>query len=309
MQLHYNILWIDNDLPEYIERGQIERLNDFLSDLGFEPNVVTLFDEKELDDHLKKTKFDLIVSDYQLDNTTGDKIIENIRDKYLTEILFYSAKVNFRDDQEVKNRLAFLDRISFHTGRDTLLERIEKLIELTLEKLLDLNATRGIITSATSELDVTIEGLTHYVLIEKLKKSEKELSSIVEEYVSDFLEKSPENFRGKLAEMGFKNVFGLIEANRKWQIFRKAIKEFKSLNDDQILTEFLNQNKTYFTEIIDIRNKFAHAKAEEKEGKLVLKGQYGKEDFEFDIDSCVQIRKSIIAHKNNFDKLKVHFGI
>lgn len=309
MQLHYNILWIDNDLPEYIERGQIDQLKEFLFDLGFEPYVVTLFDETDLDVHLQQTKFDLIISDYQLDNTTGDKIIEHIRDRYLTEILFYSAKVNFRDDPEVKNRLAFLDRISFHTGRDTLADRIEKLIELTLEKLLDLNATRGIITSSTSELDVVIENITHHLLTEKLNKSEMDLSLIIEEYVAEFLEKSPQNFRDKHSELGFTNVFGLIEANRKWQIFRKTIKEFKSSNDSPVLTEFLKRNKTYFTEVIDIRNKFAHAKAEDQDGKIVLKGQYGKEDFEFDTDSCISIRKAIIQHKQNFDMIKEHLGI
>ena len=151
MQLHYNILWIDNDLPEYEERGAIQGLNEFLINLGFEPTIITLYDESDLDKHLSETKFDLIISDYQLDNTTGDKIIEHIRQRMiLTEILFYSAKTNFRDDQQVQESLKLIDRISFHYGRDTLLERIENLIELTLDKLLDLNATRGIITSATS---------------------------------------------------------------------------------------------------------------------------------------------------------------
>ncbi len=311
MQLHYNILWIDNDLPEYEERGAVTGLNEFLIGLGFEPYIVSLYDESELDDHLKETKFDLIISDYQLDDITGDKIIENIRNQnIMTEILFYSAKTNFRDDSEVQNTLKLIDRISFHYGRDSLLDRIEKLIELTLDKLLDLNATRGLITSATSELDVTIEDLTIYLLFTELEKSENELEAIIEEYVTDFLDGSSKSFRNKYADIGFENAFSFIEANRKWKIFRKTLKEYKDINGNSPeIVDFLQNNKTYYTDVIDIRNKFAHAKAEEKDGKIVLKGQYGKDDFEFDKDSCIDIRKNIIQHKNNFEAIKEHLGI
>ncbi len=37
MKLEYNILWLDNDLNEYIENGDVESINEFLIDLGFEP--------------------------------------------------------------------------------------------------------------------------------------------------------------------------------------------------------------------------------------------------------------------------------
>jgi len=309
MQLHYNILWIDNDLPEYEEREAITGLNDFLLNLGFEPYIVTLYDQSELDKHLLETKFDLIISDYRLDNTTGDKIIEQIRSKeIMTEILFYSG-ADFRKDPEVQKRLFSIDRISFQHGREGLVNKIEGLINLTLDKLLDLNATRGIITAATSELDVTIESITNYLLQSKLNKSDDDLASIIEEYITDFLDKSPQSFKLKFKEIGFTNVFSFVDANRKWQIFRKTLKEYKTVDDSSVITDFLTNNKTYFNEVIDIRNKFAHAKAEEKEGKTVLKGQYGKEDFEFDNESCIDIRKNIIQHRKNFELLTEHLGI
>lgn len=306
MQLHYNILWIDNDLPEYIERGQIDRLNEFLSDLGFEPYVVTLFDEGQLDNHLQETKFDLIISDYQLDNTTGDRIIEHIRDRYLTEILFYSAKVNFRDDPEVKNRLAFLDRISFHTGRDTLAERIEKLIELTLEKLLDLNATRGIITSATSELDVEMEELTLHLLSDTNKER---LDDIIDKYRTDFLEKQPDSFKSKYEKLGFEQTYKGFIAYRKWRMLRDLLKEYKKTNGHESIDKFLDGNKKYSEEVIDIRNKFAHAKAVEDNGVIVLKGQVEGDDFEFTSETCIDVRKKIIQHRKHFVTIKQHFGI
>ncbi len=307
MQLHYNILWIDNDLPEYEERGAITDLNGFLTNLGFEPNIVTLYDESELDAHLSKTKFDLIISDYQLDDTTGDKIIEHIRNKMImTEILFYSAKTNFRDDEQVQNSLKLIDRISFHYGRDTLLERIEKLIELTLDKLLDLNATRGIITAATSELDVEMEELTLYLLSDKGKD---ELDAIVEHYCTDFLEKQSDDLKSKYKELGFEQTYKGFIAYRKWRMLRDLLKEYKKTKGHENIDSFLTGNKSYSDEVIDIRNKFAHAKSVKDNGKTVLKGQVEGDDFEFTSETCIEIRKKIIAHRKHFASIKNHFGI
>jgi len=307
MQLHYNILWIDNDLPEYEERGAITGLNDFLTDLGFEPNIITLYDESELDRHLEETKFDLIISDYQLDDTTGDKIIEHIREKMImTEILFYSAKTNFRDDEQVQKSLKLIDRISFHYGRDTLLERIEKLIELTLDKLLDLNATRGIITSATSELDVEMEELTLHLLDDKDKS---ELDAIIEHYRIDFLESQPEKFKSKYEKLGFEQTYRGFIAYRKWRMLRDLLKEYRKTNAHENIDSFLKGNKTYSAEVIDIRNKFAHAKAVKDNGKTVLKGQVEGDDFEFTSDKCIEIRKKIIQHRKHFESIKKHLGI
>lgn len=307
MQLHYNILWVDNDLPEYEERGAVEGLNEFLTNLGFEPNIITLYGESELDKHLSETKFDLIISDYQLDNTTGDKIIEHIRQKMiLTEILFYSAKTNFRDDEQVQKSLKLIDRISFHYGRDTLLERIEKLIELTLDKLLDLNATRGIITSVTGELDVEMEELTFHLLSDKRKE---ELDAIIEEYCTGFLEKQSEGFKSKYEKLGFEQTYKGFIAYRKWRMLRDILKVYKKTNGHESIDKFLLGNKTYSDEVIDIRNKFAHAKAIEVNGKVVIKGQVEGEDFEFSSETCIDIRKKLIEHRKHFALLKNYFGI
>lgn len=301
MKLEYNILWLDNDLKDYIENGDVNSINDFLIGLGFEPNIVTVFDEAEIDKYLY-IKYDLIISDFNLNKENGDVIIYRLREerKLDTEILFYSAKSNFIEDKDVKERLAFMERINIQIGRDTLLDKIEKVIKLTVQKLLELNATRGLITSATSELDVVIEETTMELVYNHLKISQDEIDEIINFYVDDFLRKSPDYFLKKYKEIGFKNWYHRIEASRKWNIFRDLLKKID--NDD--IKEFLTKNKSYGKEVIDIRNKFAHSKSEMVDGKLVLKGQYGKDDFEFDLDSCVKIRHNLIYHKHNIENLK-----
>lgn len=300
MKLEYNILWIDNDIQEYIDNGEVNGINSFLEELGFEPNIVTVEDEAELDNFIFIHKYDLIISDFNLNATTGDIIIEKIRNEkgFSTEILFYTAKSNFRDNPEVKERLAFMDRITFHSNRDTFLDKVEKLIQLTLDKLLELNATRGLITAATSDLDAEIEVLVMH-LIDKQKLGEEILNEVIINKVVSPMENRLKTFWQKYD--CFQAYFHKIDAVKKWEIFRDLLKPFK--HQKQVVA-FLENNKTYQKEVIDIRNQFAHARAEESNGKLVLKGQLGKDDFEFDTDACIQIRKNLINHKRNIESLK-----
>ena len=307
MKLDYNILWLDNDLEDYIKNGDVDSIKYFLIDMGFEPNIVTVFDEAELDKHLN-IDYDLIISDFNLNKENGDVVIYRLRDekKLNTEILFYSAKTNFIQDTAVKERLAFMERINIQIGRDSLLDKIEKVIELTVKKLFELNATRGLITAATSELDVEIETLSIAILRNHLNKSEKDLNGIVEFYVKDFLTKNPDKFIERHQKVGFDSSFRFIEANRKWGIFRDSLKEFSKSNSSDEIKHFLDFNKTYFEDVIKVRNKFAHSKAVKNGDKVVLKGQIDGEDFQFDTMKCIAIRKKLIDHKREIENLKIY---
>jgi len=300
MKLEYNILWIDNDIQEYIANGEVKNLNLYLEELGFEPNVVTVEDEADLDNFIYNYKYDLIISDFNLNATTGDKIIEKIRDEkgFSTEILFYTAKSNFRDDPEVKERLAFMDRITFHSNRDTFLDKVEKLIRLTLDKLLELNATRGLITAATSDLDVEIEDIV-MLLVGKHEKTDDALKQIVTDKAFTPLQKRVDSFWDNYDN--FQNYFHKIDAVKKWEVFRDLLKPLKA---DAAISAFLESNKTYQEQVIKIRNQFAHAKAIDDNGQLKLKGQIEGQDFEFTEQSCINVRKNLISHKKNIEGLK-----
>lgn len=301
MKLDYNILWIDNDIPDYIANGEVDSLKSYLYDLGFEPIIVTVEDESDLDNHIYLHKYDLIISDFNLNATTGDKIIEKIRIEkgFSTEILFYTAKSNFMADPEVKERLAFMDRITFHSNRDTFIDKVEKLIKLTLDKLLELNATRGLITAATSDLDFEIEEIVmHLVGIRNL--SQDDLRNIFEDKSYNPLKRKFETFWDKYE--GFDKNFNQIDALKKWEIFRDLLKPMKT--SDSKIAMFLKNNATYQDEVIKIRNQFAHAKAIDEGGTLKLKGQVEGEDFEFTEKSCIDIRRKLINHKNYILELK-----
>lgn len=305
MKLEYNILWIDNDLKDYIDNGSIKDVEEILTVKGFEPNIELVFDEANLDEFIDKHDYDLIISDYNLENTTGDVIIERIRiEKQLdTEILFYTAQTenSFKNKEEVRNRLAFIERLTFQIGRDRLLDKIEKVINLTLRKLLELNATRGLITAATSHLDVEIEEI-YYNLIDKpvdgedKPKIEKIFRTDYKEIKKNLLKKCKAQRDSHTAD--YRTYFSQSDAFRKWDLLKELIS--LSVPDGFNLDLF----KKYYEEVIDIRNKFAHAKAVEVEGRLVLKGHIEGKDFEFTEDSCIKIRQDLINHKRNIEVLK-----
>ncbi len=300
MKLEYKILWIDNDLQSYIDNGSVSSIEEFLLEKGFEPVIEKVFDEANLDKFITKHEYDLIISDYNLNNTTGDEVIKQIReDKQLdTEILFYTAQNSYMNNEQVIKNLAFKERLTFKVGRNGLLEKIEKVIALTLKKLLELNATRGLITAATSDLDVEIEEIVMQ-LVKKLNKSEDDLTQIVTKKVYKPLQKKLDNFWEKYDN--FQSYFPKIDAIKKWEIFRDLLKPLKNQNE---IKTFLDDNKTYQEQVIGIRNKFAHAKAIDDSGTLKLKGQIEGQDFEFTEEKCVEIRKNLIFHKQNIEKLK-----
>ena len=305
MQLHYNIIWIDDEIDKLQEAGDVNQISDFLSSLGFNPFILTLKDGKNIEQSFDKYKFDLIISDYNIEEGHhGDSIIKEIRNRRIfVEVLFYTSQTNL---QAIAEKLLGYDRISFHIGRRGLTEKIEGLIKLSVSKLLELNATRGLVTDETSELDVIIEDLVINLVYDKLKLENKDIEEIINFYVDDFLKKSPDFFMKRYKEIGFKKQFHTIEASRKWRIFRALLKKI----DSQNVKEFLELNKTYFNEVIDIRNKFAHAKTIEKDGKLYLAG-FGPDEapFEFDEAHCIEIRKNLIKHRENLNKLSKHLGI
>ncbi|MBK7134143.1 MAG: hypothetical protein IPH69_15375 [Bacteroidales bacterium] len=305
MKLEYNILWIDNDLKEYVDNGSIGDVEKILTEKGFEPNAEKVFDEADLDESINKHDYDLIISDYNLENTTGDIIIKNIRTQKKSDsaILFYTAQPesSFKAKPQVMERLWMIDRLTFHIGRENLIDKIEKVINLTLKKLLELNATRGLITAATSNLDVEIEEI-YYTLIEK-PVSEEVKPKIEKIFITDYKEIKKNLLRKCKAQRDshtadYKTYFSQSDAFRKWDL----LKELISLNVPNGFD--LDLFKKYYEEVIDVRNKFAHAKAIEVEGRLVLKGHIEGKDFEFTDESCIKIRQDLINHKRNIETLK-----
>lgn len=291
MKLEYKILWLDDKIKDFIEDGFIEEVEQHLINNNFIPTIIPVSKTSAFFNELDSS-FDLILTDYHLNNDeNGEKVIKELRkNSVMTEVLFYTAKADLKDAKKI-------DRISFlETGRKVGTEHIENVIEktidlidLTIKKFQHIVSMRGMIMQETSSLDVEMELLLRK-MIQKSDKSDELINTIIQKYTKGN-EDFNKNIKG-LTIKDFETISFKIGASHRWRALKRNLPkgEIKTILND------------YDSEIISIRNKFAHAILKtDKEGRDYFENK--KEGIEFNNDFCNQIRKNIIKHKDNLDSL------
>jgi len=302
MRIDYNILWVEDEEAWYDTTKEL--FAGTLDDNGFELKSERCNNLEEVQslaeiDGLKK--YDILLIDFNLkDSTTGDEIIKLVRDNSIyTDVLFYSSAVDNVNESMRKHGLEGV----YVADRKDIETKFEAIFNTTIKKVQEINSMRGLIVGETSELDVLIEDLTIHISNNILGLKKEDHDKIIEGIV-DKMKKAPDFFVKQCEEHGFCDYFHRIEALKKWEIFRDLLKKLKEIDKyKEGVISFLEKNKTYQNEVIGLRNIFAHSKSEEKGGKSILKAQLGKEDYEYDDQKFVEIRKSLKEHRNNFSEL------
>jgi len=291
MKLEYKILWLDDKIKDFIEDGFIEEVEQHLINNNFIPTITPVSKTSDFFNELDSS-FDLILTDYHLNNDeNGEKVIKELRkNSVMTEVLFYTAKADLKDAKKI-------DRISFlETGRKVGTEHIENVIEktidlidLTIKKFQHIVSMRGMIMQETSSLDVEMELLLSK-MIQKSDKPDEIIKTIIQKYT-----KGNEDFNENIKDLTIKDLETVsfrIGASHRWRALKRNLPkgEIKTVLND------------YDSEIISIRNKFAHAVLKtDKDGRDYFENK--KEGIEFNNDFCNQIRKNIIKHKENLESL------
>lgn len=308
MRLDYRILWLDDKINDFKDDEYIEEVEKHLIAEEFNPIIHETNDQSKFFEYLQKNSYDLILTDFHLNETRknkgidGDKIVESVRNKNIfTEILFYTAKA------PLKGKLTW-DRISFletaelpDEHHEEVVKKVKKLIDLTIEKFHDIVVMRGMIMNETSDLDNQ-----KINLIKRFIDNNDEL--IISELKANILDEISKQFSSKLTKVngdwrdkksGFKN---LIKDNF---VFSSSYK-IKTLA--WILNYFKENDfsSEYDDEIIKIRNLFAHVTLQvdkDEEGNTLRK--YFKSDGDdYDAEFCKKIRGNIKKHKENLETLK-----
>lgn len=295
MKLNYKILWIDDQIEDYIEMGIKSEFESYLNSLGFEATVETFENGGKAEESLKKVKYDLILSDYNIEggDEQGDVLIRKIRSEgVFTEILFYSAQSDF---EEIAKNL-YTDRVSFFSlindeGMREFKERTYKLINLTIDKLQELNSIRGLVMAETSELDNTIMDILSSVF--SIVSSE---TTQLREYLLKILKESTKsNYdrSNKLDNVDNQIIIKerILDADKKARVIGKLLK-LKGLNEQEPFISFYDN---YKTDVIDKRNDLAHAKSDVIDGVeyLILSKKDGEHSEKFDQEKCIEIRKNL----------------
>ena len=314
MRIKYNILWIDDRKDTFEKAGYNKRILDYVRGLFLEPQLILCESVEEAKEVLQTSTFDVIFSDFNISDSDseeqGNDFIEYVRGQNVnTEILFYSAMEELPPMHV--NRISFFSFAGQKDAYQELLLQMEKLIDLTVEKLNDLTALRGLVMAETCELDKKMEDICLCYFVEK--KSDK--SSMVFE---DILKRLEKDYLGNLKKSGLcdkkcthkirnKEVREIVTnidfgSNRKAISIKKIMEETNySLQNYDIKNDF---DKAYLDDIIRTRNLLAHSYSKISEtGQEVLVSKKDGNDIIFDETKIKGIRQQILLYESVLDDL------
>lgn len=295
MKLNYKIIWVEDKIEDKPFQNLINEISQFVSDHFFDVEIQTAEDFEDFKEKFSKNgSYDLVITDYSLNDSHGDQVIDFIRmDKnILTEVFFYSA------NRELKTViLANRSRISYYQLEGTgyhkeLKNRIEELIALTIAKFEHIVAMRGMIMHETSILDEQ----TFKMVSEYITSNDDEVRIKLFDELISFFERKHE----LVSKCKKNNNVNNIIKDPLLLSFAQRANVLSSIIDKIGFEDFISKFKE---EIINVRNQFAHAVLEiDSDGREYFNNKQEKK--EFNSEYCKQIRRDIIKHKLNLDNLE-----
>jgi CheY-like chemotaxis protein len=294
MNLTYKILWFEDE-KAFVD-GYIPDLQDYVEELGFKFIQPHIEKDNSNSDRIDFSEYDLILMDYKLsDGDKGDVIINKIRalDIY-TEIVFYSAS----EMKELRSAIhdEELDGVYCANRGEGFLPKVKDIIRLTLKKVLDLNAMRGIVMAVVSDFDEKMLNI-----ISSYIKTEDENNASI--FLSKRKKKLLESLDGKRKSIEKKeeNTFykeWIFDATHKWRAVCSIVR--------LVIPELAEKTEQYKAEIIDNRDYLAHVmEVDDPNGNGQKLLAYG--DFIFNDENCKKILTALKEHEENLDKILNHF--
>ncbi|MDR6397272.1 hypothetical protein [Herbaspirillum seropedicae] len=302
MRLDFKILWID-DQPKHVASFE-EGLKRKLRDIGFRlvTTSIASLDQinKEIADHVHNDLIDLVLVDFDLGSGSGgEDALQTIRRHFpFKDIVFYSAT-----DTAKLRQLAYekkVDGIHFST-RLTLTTDAFAVINNMLRKVLDLDHMRGIVMSATSDIDFMVEESLSVIYSKLGAEQQQKFLQTIQNQLREKLKK----YEGELEKAASKNT--LQAALKLKHLFSAAdrldclITHLSEGWTAETESMYLDQGKKYREDVVPRRNKLAHVMLREVDGKLVLKG--GGEIMSQ--EDMTRLRCELMEHRDNFSTIAV----
>lgn len=311
MSLKYSVLWVDDKIDDFIDLGYHQRISNYLIELFFIPTIETCETAQEAKDLVVTNKYDLILSDYNIDAEKGDDFIQFVRANNInTEILFYTAQ-NGIPKLDI-DRISFLNiNSSTAEGYLNLFNKTTKLIDLSIEKLHELTTIRGLVTSETSVLDKTMEDIidTYFVVNKSAERTLlfNQVIDSIEKSTKDNLKKSDICDKKCTLKLRGKSISEVIhstsfESSRKARSINKIIEKEGIVIGDGTVTNFYED---YLSKIINIRNDLAHSSSEIRGGKEVLITKKTEGEIFFDANKFSEIRKNILYYQRFLNSIQL----
>ena len=297
MTIGYTVLWFENN--KTYAKGLGIQIKEFITNLGYKPNIIVKPDDSELDEIMEKEDIDLILMDQNLrKGKKGDIIIRKIRKNELyTEVILYSQDHNFR-----KKIGGQLDGVFLEFRKDLLI-KVQKIIKLTLKKSLQLDIIRGLFIAETIYTTSKIEEIVTKIL--------------------DVSDDTLEFFTCQIMQTGFLSDEAKFEFIQRYLKFWTALanKKIQTLATDkekapwESLKTNLNEMQgriNKYSKIIGLRNELAHSKrCQGKRNTLLVKGNHGDiKEKTYDEARCREIRALFLETSESLkDCLKLVNGL
>lgn len=301
MRLDFRILWID-DQPEHV-KSFAESLKYKLAAMGFDLDVIQIQSLEKISgvmsDHVISDCIDLVLVDYDLgigSGDGGDKALLEVRARFpYKEIIFYSAA-----DTEKLRKIAYeakVDGVLFST-RMSLVDDATQVIENLLRKVMDIDHMRGVVMSATSDIDYLVER-TLLAMYERGSQAEKDellkstsiqLQKKLSDWKADLEKAIAKNSLASIVKL--KHVFS---ASDRLTSLSNQMNGWK--NNTSIYQEKLVE---YATKVVPKRNKLAHVMLNRRNGAITLVGTE-----KFTSEALAELRCALLEHRSNFNTIAV----
>ncbi len=307
MKLEYKILWIE-DTPISIRRDK-KQIIKYIEELGFQckiKDVTNFADFESVVGYENTINYDLLLVDLDLGNQKskdeGDSIIRKVRDaKVYTEIVFYSSHY-----AELQNKLKdhFVEGI-FTSSREELTDKVEKIIDVTIKKVQDVNNLRGLIMAEVAELD----RLKKSILI-KYNIKNKDDTRLYKYVKEDVFKKIHEELADLNCIIDPKCEYNEIDfekllKNFFYDSFKKSRTVFKVKKLDSKCSSVPFVHQDYYDNVIKKRNVFAHEEEKIRDDGTKYLNYTDGSPLEFTEDHCIQIRKDIKRYKKILKEIEL----
>lgn len=302
MRLDFTALWID-DQPKHVE-SFAEGMKRKLKSLGFHLQTQSASSIEEVEtyigEHVHDDGIDLVLVDYDLgtgNGQGGEEVLATVRKKFPhKDIIFYSAL-----DTSKLREIAYqkrLDGIYFST-RLTLVDDTLSLIDKLLRRVMDIDHMRGVVMSATSDIDYIVNE-TLKAMYQRMPKEEKD-DALSAMYAS--LRRKAERWAGDLDKAEKK---GDLDALLKLHHLCSAADRLKFMSHQLANISgdeggYLATIRSYQEDVVPRRNKLAHVILRVVDGKRMLDGPDGA----FSHTDMNKLRGDLIDHRRNFEDVAV----
>ncbi len=317
MSLKYNIAILDDQKEFFYEYKDM--IDSYLQNQGFIAEIDYIPSESEFN-HYDVNKPDLFMIDLKFGNEDkGQKFIEKIRNRFFTDILFYSS-----DHEAIESYRKNADMQGiFFAEKDEQNDEVEVLLFRLLDKmLLKANAPRsmrGIVMECVAELDDMIKQKITMLesKITKSEQKEKIRKKILKHYkdsndghnkkLFDFFATSfvgdkiaVEEIYDKAGQFYISDLIDNIHITDSQKNLQCLLIFYKELYGKN---ELYNQVKKY-EELLSKRNILAHVTQEKRDDGYAFKHHTDtSEYYELTLEEALSLRKIIVEVEGYLSKI------